>query len=332
MRERNVEVLPVHVMALVIGFILDLIFGDPYSLPHPIRWMGKFIAALEKPIRSIFPKTDKGEFRAGLLFLIIVSGVFTAGAFLILFICAKINVWLLLVVESIMCYQMLATKSLKTESMKVYDALEHGTLDDARHAVGMIVGRDTENLDAEHVAKAAVETIAENTSDGIVAPLLYMAIGGGFLGVFYKSVNTMDSMIGYKNDKYMHFGTCAAKLDDVLNFVPARISGVLMCIAAKLCKLDSKNAWKIFKRDRLKHASPNSAHTEAACAGALDVQLAGDAVYFGKVVKKQTIGDKMRDVVPEDIVTTNKLMYCTAFLSLILGVIIGIAIFIPTGW
>lgn len=220
--------------------------------------------------------------------------------------------------EAWLTYRLLAAKSLRDASMKVYRALVQDTLDRARYAVSMIVGRDTENLTTEGVTKAAVETVAENTSDGVIAPMLYMAIGGPVLGMIYKAINTMDSMVGYKNEKYMDYGRTAAKLDDLVNFLPARISGLLMVAAAFLLKpldgFDGRNAWRIFCRDRRKHASPNAAHTEATCAGALRVQLAGDTPYFGKVVSKPTLGDGLRPIEPEDIPKANHLMMGTAWL------------------
>ena len=222
------------------------------------------------------------------------------------------------VLETFWCGQLLATRSLKDESMKVYDRLKNGTIDEARYAVSMIVGRDTKDLTEEGVTKAAVETVAENSSDGIIAPMLYMAIGGAPLMFLYKGINTMDSMLGYKNDRYLYFGRCAAKLDDVANFIPARISGWLMVLATVFAGMDTKNAAKIYKRDRRNHASPNSAQTEAAMAGALDVQLAGNAYYFGKLYEKPTIGDPIRPVETEDIKRANRLLYATCILGAII--------------
>ena len=296
--------------ALAAGFILDLMIGDPRWLYHPVCLIGNLIAFLEKILRKIFPKTDKGELAAGTVEVILVCLLSGGIPFLILHILYGISVWVGFALETFWCYQLLATKSLKTESMKVYDRLKNGTLDEARYAVSMIVGRDTQSLTEEGVTKAAVETVAENASDGVIAPMLYMAIGGVWLMFLYKGINTMDSMLGYKNDKYLYFGRCAAKLDDVLNFIPARISGCLLTLAAYLLPgADGKNAWRIFLRDRRKHASPNSAHGEAACAGALHLRLAGDAWYFGVLHKKQFIGDNDREIVPEDIWKASLLMF-----------------------
>ena len=234
----------------------------------------------------------------------------------------SINLYAGVIAEAVMTWQILATKCLRVESMRVYDALRTDGVDAGRRAVSMIVGRDTSVLYAAGVTRAAVETIAENTSDGVIAPMLYTAIGGPVLGFVYKAVNTMDSMLGYKNDKYMYFGRFAARLDDVVNFIPARISAYLMIAAAFIGgrQFDGKNAYRIFKRDRFNHASPNSAQTESVCAGALRVQLAGDAVYFGKLVKKKYIGDGLREIEYEDIKRANRLMYITAFLCELLSV------------
>lgn len=308
----------ISLLALGIGFVLDLILGDPYWLWHPIRVIGSWISICEKLIRKLFPDTEKGLLAGGVLLVVLVTGMSTLIPFLLLWGAHMISPWLRLVLESIMCYQLLATKSLKTESMKVYKELVKPDLKGARYAVSMIVGRDTENLTEEGVAKAAVETVAENTSDGIIAPMIFMAIGGAVGGFFYKSVNTMDSMVGYKNDKYLYLGRCAAKFDDVLNYLPARISAWLMIAATVFIGLDTGNARKIYLRDRYNHASPNSAQTEAVMAGALRVQLAGDAWYFGKLHKKKFIGDAHRPVSPEDIKTANRLLYATAVLSIVL--------------
>lgn len=315
-----------HLLAIVIGFLLDLIVGDPRWMYHPVRLVGKLIEVLERPLRDAFAKTEKGERAAGRVLVVLVCGITTAIAFFILFLLYKVNLWVGFAVESIMCYQLFAVKSLRDESMKVYKELEKDDLPAARKAVSMIVGRDTENLSAEGVTKATVETIAENTSDGTLAPLFYMMIGGPVLGWFYKSVNTMDSMVGYKNDKYIHFGRCGAKFDDVLNFVPARLCAVFMIIASSVCGLDGKNAVRMFKRDRFNHASPNSAQTEAVMAGALNVQLAGNAWYFGKMYEKPTIGDDNRPIEIKDIKRANRLLYMTAIVAMIIFGVIRILV------
>lgn len=258
--------------------------------------------------------------------MLVVVTVSTGVPAVILSVAYKYFWQLGLALESFWCYQIFATKSLKVESDRVYIALKDKGLEAGRKAVSMIVGRDTQNLTEEGVTKAAVETVAENTSDGVIAPLFYMLIGGAVLGFTYKAINTMDSMVGYKNDKYQWFGTAAAKLDDVVNFIPARVSAVLMILAAYLTGMDGKNAVCIFRRDRFNHKSPNSAQTEAVMAGALDVQLAGDAWYFGKLHKKPTIGDPVREMELLDIRRSHKLLYGTAMLGLILGIILRILV------
>lgn len=305
-------------LAVILGFILDLIVGDPHWLYHPIRLVGHLISGLEKLLRSIFPKTEQGELIAGGFLLVLTAGITTAVAWGLLLAAGLVHPCLRFALEVIMCYWVLATKSLKTETMKVYDALKEGDLKKARFAVSMVVGRDTEVLDDIGVTKAAVETVAENASDGVIAPLLFLMIGGAPLGFFYKAVNTMDSMVGYKNDKYLYFGRAAAHLDDIVNYIPARLSAFLMIGASFIMKLDYRNAWKIFYRDRHNHASPNSAQTEAVAAGALDVMLAGDAYYFGQLYHKKTIGDDIRPVEIDDIRVINKLMYVSAWIACII--------------
>ena len=304
-------------LALVLGFILDLIIGDPHGLYHPIRLVGNLIGLLEKHMNKKSDSPDRQMVMGWLMALIVIT--LSSGIPLLLLLLAyHIHPACGLVLETIMCWQLLATKSLKDESMKVYRKLKKHDLQGSIHAVSMIVGRDTEILDETGVTKAAVETVAENTSDGVIAPMFYMAIGGAFLGWMYKSVNTMDSMVAYKNDRYLYFGRIPAYLDDIANYIPARLAGLLMVLASFLVRLDVAHAFAIFKRDRYNHASPNSAQTEAVMAGALNVQLAGDAWYFGELHKKKTIGDDIRPVEAEDIVRANKLLYGTAVVSLVI--------------
>ena len=275
----------------------------------------------------MFPKTPGGEKTAG-FFLVLLICIGSGGVpFLLLYLAYHIHTVLGIALETFMCYQMLAVKSLKAESMRVYEALKKPDLPGARTAVSMIVGRDTRSLSAAGVTKAAVETIAENTSDGIIAPLFYMAIGGPALMFLYKGINTMDSMVGYKNEKYLHFGRYAAKLDDIANYIPARISAWLMILASFFAGFDWKNAKKIFLRDRYNHARPNSAQTEAVMAGALDIQLAGNAFYFGKLYEKPTIGDAVREVETEDIKRANRLLYASAALGTLFFALIRMGIF-----
>ena len=303
--------------ALVIGFAVDLLVGDPHSIPHPVVLIGKMISSLERVLRRVFPKTDRGERAAGGVLWVLVTSLSAAVPALLLWLCSKAGPWLRLTAESIMCWQILATKSLRDESMKVYAALETGDLEASRRAVSMIVGRDTQRLSDAGVTRAAVETVAENTSDGVVAPLLFLAVGGAPLGFFYKAVNTMDSMLGYVEPPYKNIGFFPAKLDDVMNYIPARLSALLMLAAGILLGMDGKNGWQVFCRDRYNHASPNSAQTESACAGLMGLRLAGDAWYHGVLHKKQYIGDPVREIEHRDIPRACRLLYATAFLALI---------------
>ena len=305
----------------LIGMILDWIFGDPVWLYHPVRIIGKWISFLEKILQKFAGDQEGNEKKlliaGGILWILVIlaSAAVPMG---ILYLAEKLSPCAAFVLECFWCYQLLAARSLGKESKKVYKKLIQDDLSGARLAVSMIVGRDTENLTVEGVTKAAVETVAENTNDGVIAPLIYMLIGGPILGFVYKAVNTMDSMLGYKNEKYLYFGRVAAKMDDVAGFIPARISALLMILASCLLGMDGKNALWIWKRDRRKHASPNAAQTEAVCAGALQVQLAGDAWYFGKKHEKDTIGDPIREIEPRDILRSEKLMIGTEVLTFLL--------------
>lgn len=316
---------------MILGFLLDLWLGDPQTPLHPIRLIGGLVAACEQLLRRLLPETKAGERAAGVLLVIIVLLASVGLPLLLLRICLLVSPWLALALDVLLCWLLLATKSLWTESMRVYDALKADDLSLAREKVSWIVGRDTAQLDASGVASAAVETVAESAVDGIVSPLLYIALGFSPLGFLYKAVNTMDSMVGYKNEKYRYFGTAAARLDDVLNFVPARIGGALMCLAAFLCGYDGRGAWRIFRRDRRAHASPNSAHTEAAAAGALGLTLGGDATYFGVVHHKPTQGDGRR-AGADDILRANRLTRCTAWLALGVGILLRLAVLWIGGW
>ena len=308
--------------ACAAGFILDLLFGDPSWIYHPIRIIGHLISGLEKKLYKEGTSPESLR-RRGTLLWIGTAGIATLVPCLLLWAAFQIHPVLYFLLQSFWCWQLLATKSLKTESMKVKQALDTGTIEDGRKAVSMIVGRDTKSLTEEGVVKAAVETVAENTSDGIIAPLFYMMIGGAGLGFFYKAVNTMDSMVGYKNDRYLDFGRTAARMDDLFNLIPARLSAFLMIGAAGILGLfDSghysmANAWKIYRRDRHNHKSPNAAQTESVCAGALSVRLAGNAWYFGKLYEKPYIGDDIRPIEREDIRRANRLLYGTAVLGLL---------------
>lgn len=335
------ELLRSHTIAFFAGFLLDLFLCDPCQMPHPVRLIGRLVDGMERAFRendsgrsggngcsengamregeNECGKTARGgagrELRQGACLVLGVVFCTVTVAAAVLFLAYRIHPYIGMAVEMIMTYQLLAVKSLKTESMKVYDCLRVHDPEGARRAISMIVGRDTASLDEEGVAKAAVETVAENTSDGVVAPMLYAALGGPVLGFFYKAANTMDSMVGYKNERYLYFGRAAAKLDDLVNLLPARISAWLMIFSAFIGGKDfsGKKAFDMWRRDRRKHASPNAAQTESVCAGALGVRLAGDASYFGKVVKKPYIGDERRKVEAEDIRRANRLLYLTAW-------------------
>ena len=307
------------VWAVVGGFVLDALLGDPAWLPHPVVFMGKAIARLEGFLRPRLPKTPRGEVLGGAIvaFCLPVGTLVFTGA-----VCrgaARLHPLLGLAVQMFWCAQALAARGLVQESTNVYKELVKPDLPAARRAVSRIVGRDTAALTSEGVTKAAVETVAENASDGVIAPLFYMLLGGAPLALTYKAINTMDSMLGYKNEKYLYFGRVPAKLDDAANYLPSRLAALLWVAAAAFTHNDAKGAWKIWRRDRRRHASPNSAQTESACAGALGVQLAGPAYYFGQYYPKLTIGDALRPIEPEDILRANRMMYVASSFALAWG-------------
>ena len=305
-------------LAAVCGFVLDLALGDPAWMPHPVVFMGRCIARLEKVLRRVFPATPKGELAAGcVLAAVLPLGTLTVTG-LVVWLCGRVNPALGFAVQAFWCWQALAMRGLRDESRNVQRALTGDTLDAARKAVGRIVGRDTGALTAAGVTKAAVETVAENFADGVAAPLLYMFLGGAPLALCYKSINTMDSMVGYKNDRYLYFGRAAARLDDAANYLPARLAALFLIAAAALTGQSAAGAFRIWRRDRRCHASPNSAQTEAAMAGALRVQLAGPAYYFGKLYEKPTIGDDSRPIEPVDIARAGRMLYAAGFLAVAL--------------
>jgi len=307
------------------GVALDCVFGDPQRLPHPIRLMGRLTGGGEKLLRKLC-RNHVGEYICGAALCIFVTAVSFLLPFLLLVILDMVNEILTVAVHSVMCWQIIAAKALRTESMKVYRELENGDLDQARRDLSRIVSRDTETLTEAGVIKSTVECVSENTSDGVTAPLIFLLIWGAPLGFFYKAVNTLDSMIGYKNDEYIRFGRFAARLDDIVNYIPARITALMMIFASLICNYDWKNSIKIYRRDRRKHPSPNSAQTESACAGALGIQIAGPNYYFGKFVEKPAIGDDIRPAEREDIKKAIRLMYCTFALMLATGVLIRFAV------
>lgn len=306
-----------QMLALPAAFILDMIFGDPHTGMHPICLIGNLIAILDSALNKE-NVSRKRRIARGALTAAAVIVISTAFPLIIEIISFNINIWLFFVAETVMDYFVIAAKSLKKESMLVCAAMEAGDTEGARRAVSMIVGRDTKVLDKEGIIKAAVETVAENSSDGVIAPVFYTALCGAAGGFFYKSVNTMDSMLGYINDRYEAFGKAAARLDDVLNYIPSRLSALFIIAAAKFTGLNAAGAWKIFRRDRMKHASPNSAQTESACAGALDVRLAGNAWYGGVLHEKPYIGDDIRPIEPEDIRKACRLMYAASAAAIVI--------------
>lgn len=303
------------VWAILIGFVLDLLFGDPLWLPHPVVTMGKAISWYEKKIRPLFKSTPSAQMVSGGILAIGLPLLAAALSFVILYICYLVHPLLYLVVQSFQCYQILSAHELWRQSLVVEQALDK-SLDEGRNAVSRIVGRDVSELDETGVRKATIETVAENTSDGVIAPLLYMMIGGAPLAMLYKAVNTLDSTIGYKNDTYLYFGRVAARFDDILNYLPARISALCAVIAAPIVRLSFQDAFRVWRRDRRNHASPNSAQTESAFAGALGIQLAGNATYFGELHQKPTIGDSTRPIVARDILRADQLMMAASVIAL----------------
>lgn len=305
------------VACVCIACILDLILGDPAWLPHPVVTIGRTISRCEKLLRQVFPDTAQGKQRAGLVLAVAIPVFFGLVTWGLVVLASFFHPNAGLVVQTWVCYQLLAACELRRQSQAVVHALADGGLKAGREAVSRIVGRDTAALDKAGVLRASVETVAENTSDGVVAPLFYMMVGGAPLAMAYKAVNTLDSMVGYKNGRYLDFGRASAKLDDALNWLPSRLSGLFMVVAAWLVRLDGRGAWRIWRRDRRRHASPNSAQTESACAGALGLQLAGPAAYFGKMVDKPTIGDAMREIESADVRRANWLMLATSAVALV---------------
>lgn len=318
------ELIIYQTAAIAVGFLIDFIVGDPYSIPHPVVAIGKLISFFDRRLRH--GENDRRDISRGIITAVLVMLISTAVPALLLVLLWHLHHLAFFAVECIMCWQIVAARQLVRESQKVRRELDRGDTEKARSAVANIVGRDTDVLDADGICRAAVETVAENTSDGVIAPLFWMILFGAVGGFFYKSVNTMDSMLGYKNDKYIYFGRAAAKTDDAVNFIPSRISALLMILACPLCGLDMKNAWRIFRRDRFKHASPNSAQTESVTAGALRVRLAGDAVYGGVLHKKEFIGDPIRGIEPKDITRAGNLMYVSSLFMLIIGILLRTAV------
>lgn len=312
--------------AILVGFILDSIVGDPNWLPHPIIFIGKLISLLEKNLIKIFPKSPKGKFWAGVFLWIVTVTLCFVIPFSILLGLKAISPWLKIVLESFWCFQIFASKSLEREADKIKKLVEKGDLEGARKALSMVVGRDTAYLSEKEILKAVIETVSENTTDGVISPLFYLAIGGAPLGFLYKGVNTLDSMVGYKNDKYIELGKFSAIADDCFNYIPARITGFTMVLSSFLTGLKGKKAFNIMIRDHKKHASPNGGWTEATTAGALGISLGGDSYYFGKLYKKAILGDDLKEVETKDVEKTCKLMWVTSIFLIFISILIRLGL------
>lgn len=312
-------------ISILTAFTMDMILGDPYWFPHPVRIIGIFVTSMEKLIRKVF-MYPKGLKLGGVILALSTVFITFATVALTLHYSKKVHTYLFWGINIIFLWTSIAPKTLKVESIKVYKALKENDISKARILLSYIVGRDTTNLNDSEIAKAAVETVAENTSDGVIAPLIYMFLGGAPLALAYKAINTLDSMVGYKNEKYIHLGWASAKLDDIANFIPARITGILIIISSAILGLDTQKSFLILKRDHLKHSSPNAGYPEAATAGALNIQLGGANYYHGKLVDKPTIGDDTKEISHEDIKKVNSLMYTSAFLALMIFLVISILV------
>lgn len=311
-------------ISILAAFAVDTVIGDPYWFPHPVRIIGGYINSFEKISRRV-SKSDKGLKLMGVILALSTVFLTYTTVALILYLSKIVHNYVFIIANILFLWTSIAPKTLKVESMKVYFALRSGNIANARKLLSYIVGRDTNNLSEKEIAKGAVETVAENTSDGVIAPLIYMLLGGAPLALAYKAINTLDSMVGYKNEKYMNLGWASAKIDDAANFIPARLTGVLITLASGILCLDMKNSWRILLRDHSKHSSPNAGYPEAATAGALNIQLGGTNIYHGKLVEKPTIGDHGKDVSFEDIRVVNSLMYLS---TVILLVIFSVATFL----
>lgn len=311
-------------MDIVIAFLIDCILGDPYNFPHPVRFIGKYIKLFENKVFNKTRTKIELKYFYGVLLTISTVGLTFILTVLILQIAKFINIYLFYILNIIILWTTIAPKCLAQEGYKVYKPLKDDNIELARNRISFLVSRDTENLSKSQICRATVETILENISDGVIAPLFYAFIGGAPLAMAYKAVNTLDSMVGYRNDKYENFGFFSAKLDDCLNFIPSRLSGILIIISAFCLKYDYRNALKIFIRDRKKHESPNSAHPESAGAGALSIQLGGATSYFGEIHNKPYIGDNIKQIIPNDILKSIKLLYISTIILILIGICIQI--------
>ena len=310
--------------SMICAFLLDMLFADPMWIPHPVVIIGKGISFLEKHLRRVFPDTPGGRRAAGGLMALLITLATLAVTGGACFLAWKIHPAAFFALNTFWCWQALAVRGLAREAENIYRCLvPEVRIEEARKAVGRVVGRDTAELTAVGVTKACVETIAENYADGVAAPFFYMMFGGAPLALTYKAINTMDSMVGYKNEKYIDFGRYPAHLDDIAGYIPARLGALFWICAAGLTGADARGAWRIWRRDRYNHASPNSAQTESACAGALGVQLAGPAWYFREYYDKPTIGDPTRPIEAEDIHRANRMLYAASVLSLLLALVVS---------
>lgn len=299
------------------AFLIDFLIGDPSSMPHPTRLMGAYISSFDRYVNKLV-KSVSGKRAAGVMLLVTTVGLSYMSVWYVLKLSAGISLYLYHIVNILLMYTCIAARCLSGEGKKIYLSLGEGDIEKSRKLLSMIVGRDTESLDESGITRGVIETIAENTSDGVIAPLFYMFLGGAPLAMAYKAANTLDSMVGYKNDRYLYFGWASARFDDAANYIPARITGVLMVFASWLSRLDYKRSLYILIRDSRNHSSPNSGFPEAAVAGALGVQLGGTNCYFGRPVEKPTIGEAQRHLDRKDIELTIKIMYISSILALVL--------------
>jgi adenosylcobinamide-phosphate synthase len=308
---------------MLLGAVLmDLVLGDPAWLPHPVVFIGRMIARLEALLRKLVPN----ERFAGILLLLMTVGLSMGGVYLLLQVMGMIHPMLAELSGMMLGYTCLAARSLHLESARVADAIGCGDLKAARSALAMIVGRDTGHLEEPEIWRGGVETVAENSSDGVIAPLLFLMAGGPVLAIAYKAVNTLDSMVGYRNEQYIRFGWASARFDDLCNWLPSRLTGLLMVLAAPFVGLSGSGAWRIMRRDARNHSSPNSGFPESATAGALGIQLGGVNRYFGKEVEKPTIGDPLRPLDKAAWLGAVRLMYAAETGLVILWLVVCLSI------
>lgn len=310
--------LPWH---LTTAYFLDLLLGDPPKLPHPVRWIGRLVSWAESIFLDNGASSNQQRVAGFACWICVIVGVTSATLF-VTGLAFQVSELLADLVVIWLAYSCLATRSLHRESQHVMQALDQGMPDEARRRLALIVSRDTEQLDDREIIRAVIETVAENISDGIVAPLVYLSLGGLLGGMLYKAVNTMDSMLGYMNDRYRHFGWFAARADDLANWVPARLTGALILLAAIPLKLDWRSSWHVMRCDARKMKSPNAGYPECAAAGALGVQLGGANRYFGRMVSKPTLGDPRRELSAAVYRSMIRLLYVTSFLALLLSLAI----------